>query len=92
MPGDRTRESDYFSSEKAASALAARIVDYWSRLGYRGINAWVELTPVNGYRSYAIRSNIRNGLPPKAAKVDAEALAKLHAPAPDHLRMAEAEL
>ncbi|HZT18647.1 MAG TPA: hypothetical protein VFA23_04545 [Dongiaceae bacterium] len=68
MPSYRAQEVDYSRSGRAASALAARIVEYWSRLGYPGIHAWVEPTVIDGHSGYAVRSNIRNGLPPAAGR------------------------
>lgn len=58
-------------SEKGASVLADRIHSYWLRRGH-DVKVWVELAEEarrdvikNGHGTYAVRSNLVNGLPPK---------------------------
>ena len=64
MPSYR-QVRDYFGTHHAASTLAAQIVSYWTNLGYHGVETWVEVAPITGHQTYAIRSNIHNGFPPK---------------------------
>jgi len=52
------------SSEKLPEKDRLFEVSQWTRLGYLGIDIWVEWAPINGYRSRALGSNILNGLPP----------------------------
>ncbi len=65
MSSYRTDVIDYFGSQEAASTLAARIVGYWTNLGYTGVEAWIQVEPIHGSRTYAVRSNLYNGFPPK---------------------------
>jgi hypothetical protein len=53
---------DYLS-KNGAERLARRIQGYWTGLGHTQVKVWIE--PEGG--AYAVRSNLRAGLPPSAA-------------------------
>ena len=66
--GDQWTAMDTFT-KAGAERLAAKVREYWNKRG-RGVVVWVEPSSayLNSLRTgtwYAVRSNLRNGLPPR---------------------------
>ena len=55
---------DHFTAP-GAKALADRITSYWRSRGYYGVKVWTFRITDGESLCYGIRSNIRNGFPPR---------------------------
>ena len=55
------------STEAGAAKLARKIEARWRNAGVKGVKAWVEMVPPaeNAMPRPVIRSNLRNGMPPR---------------------------
>ena len=57
-------EPDHYT-KPGATRLAERLESYWRTRGYRGVKVSIYPIPNMASRFWGIRSNIRNGIPPR---------------------------